>query len=208
MTKPVFAYAVHQLVKSHQLDLDTPLYRYYPYDDIDYDDRYKLITARMVLSHTTGFPNWRNGGELRIMSDPGTKYGYSGEGFEYLSLVVKHLLNKKIQHVVEQEVFRPLSINNSFLIKNPYVMDHLADGLKDNKEWGVEGRRYSGLIDLPDQKAVVALVVLVPGSGKTNVVAGNWFHDIRSHFSEQGIACLVWDKTGCGKSEGVFNYNH
>jgi CubicO group peptidase (beta-lactamase class C family) len=136
MTKPIFAYAVHKLVKNQQLSLDTPLYRYYPYDDIDYDARYKLITARMVLSHTSGFPNWRNGGELRINSDPGTKYGYSGEGFEYLGLVVKHLLNKKIQDVVEQEVFRPLSINNSFLIKNQYVLDHLTDGLKDNKEWG------------------------------------------------------------------------
>jgi len=136
MTKPVFAYTVHKLIEEGQLKLDSPLYKYYPYDDIDYDDRYKLITARMVLSHTTGFPNWRNGGELAIKSDPGTKYGYSGEGFEYLGLVVKHLLGKKIQDIVEQQVFRPLSINNSFLIKNKYVLDHLADGLKDNKEWG------------------------------------------------------------------------
>lgn len=136
MTKPVFAYAVHKLIEEGQLKLDSPLYKYYPYDDIDYDDRYKLLTARMVLSHTTGFPNWRNGGELTIKSDPGTKYGYSGEGFEYLGLVVKHLLGKKIQDIVEEEVFRPLFINNSFLIKNKYVLDHLADGLKDNKEWG------------------------------------------------------------------------
>lgn len=136
MTKPVFAYAVHQLVQKHQINLDTPLYKYHPYDDIDYDDRYKLLTARMVLSHTTGFPNWRNGGELAFKSDPGTKYGYSGEGFEYLGLVVKHVLGKKIQDIVQDEVLNPLSINNSFLIKNKYVLDHLADGLKDNKEWG------------------------------------------------------------------------
>jgi CubicO group peptidase (beta-lactamase class C family) len=136
MTKPVFAYAVHKLVKKRKINLDIPLYKYYPYDDIDYDDRYKLITARTVLSHTTGFPNWRNGGELAIKSDPGTKYGYSGEGFEYLSLVVKHILDKKIQNIVQEEVLNPLSINNSFLIKNKYVLDHLADGLKDNKEWG------------------------------------------------------------------------
>lgn len=136
MTKPVFAYAVLKLVQKGQINLDTPLYKYYPYDDIDYDDRYKLLTARMVLSHTTGFPNWRNGGELTITFDPGTKYGYSGEGFEYLGLVVKHLLSKNIQNIVQDEVLAPLSIDNSFLIKNKYVLDHLADGLKDNKEWG------------------------------------------------------------------------
>lgn len=136
MTKPVFAYAVHKLIQKHQINLDTPLYKYHPYDDIDYDDRYKLLTARMVLSHTTGLPNWRNGGELAIKFEPGTKYGYSGEGFEYLGLVVKHVLGKKIQDIVQTEVLSPLSINNSFLIKNKYVLDHLADGLKDNKEWG------------------------------------------------------------------------
>lgn len=138
MTKPVFAYAVHKLVSAGRLSLDTPLYRYYPYDDIDYDDRYKLLTARMVLSHTTGFPNWRGGGgsELTINFEPGTKYGYSGEGFEYLGLVLKHVLGKRILDIMQEEVLSPLSMNNSFLIKDKYVLDHLADDLKDNKEWG------------------------------------------------------------------------
>lgn len=138
MTKPVFAYTVQRLVQEGQLHLDTPLYRYYSYDDIEYDDRYKRITARMVLSHTTGFPNWRSGGgsELTIQSEPGTKYAYSGEGFEYLSRVVRHLLNQDVSEMIDREVFRPVSIRNSFMVKNRYVQDHLADGMKDNKEWG------------------------------------------------------------------------
>lgn len=142
MTKPVFAYAVHKLVQKGQFNIDSPLYRYHPYDDIDYDDRYKLITGRMALSHTTGFPNWRYGGgsELTIKFEPGTQFGYSGEGYEYLSLAVKHKLNKKIPDIVEQEVFSPLSINNSFLVKNQYVLDHIAYGLQDNKEWGWSNR--------------------------------------------------------------------
>jgi CubicO group peptidase (beta-lactamase class C family) len=141
MTKPVFAYAVHKLVQKGVLSLDTPLYKYYPYDDIDQDDRYKCITARMVLSHTAGFPNWRGAGgsELTIMFEPGTKYSYSGEGYEYLGLVVKHLTKKSIQDIVDQEVLQPLSIRNTCLIKNKYVQEHLADGWKDNKEWGNNG---------------------------------------------------------------------
>lgn len=137
MTKPVFAYALLKLSQKGMIDLDIPLYQYYPYNDIDYDNRYKSITARMVLSHTTGFPNWRNtGGKLTINFEPGTKYGYSGEGFQYLQLVVSHITHKKIEDIIAQEVFAPFSMSNSFLIKNQYIQEHLADGMKDNTEWG------------------------------------------------------------------------
>lgn len=136
MTKPVFAYTVLNLVKKHVLSLDTPLYKYYPYNDISYDDRYKLITARMVLTHTTGLPNWRDKNKLTIDFTPGTKFSYSGEGFEYLGMVIKHLTGKKIEDLVQTYVFNPMSIKNSSLIYNSYVKAHLADGLKDNKDWG------------------------------------------------------------------------
>jgi len=55
LSKPVFAWFVMKMVQKGTLNLDTPLYRYLPNPDIDYDDRYKLITARMVLCHTFGF---------------------------------------------------------------------------------------------------------------------------------------------------------
>ena len=57
----------------------------------------------------------------------------------YLGLAVSQLIHKPIQDIVDQEVFRPLAIRNSFLMENKYVMDHLADGLKDNIEWGRNG---------------------------------------------------------------------
>lgn len=136
MTKPVFAYAVHKLIKKEVLDLDTPLYKYYPYEDIQYDNRHKLITARMVLSHTTGLPNWRDGSKLAFIAAPGDKYGYSGEGYEYLGKVVGHLTGKKLEDIIEEEVFNLFEIKNSYMIKNKYVEEHLADGLKDNQYWG------------------------------------------------------------------------
>jgi alpha/beta superfamily hydrolase len=77
----------------------------------------------------------------------------------------------------------------------------------DSFSFSFEGKKYSGLVDLPEQKPATAIIVIVPGSGKTNIVAGNWFSDIRSRFVELGLACLVWDKAGCGKTEGVFDYN-
>lgn len=114
MTKPMFAFAVCRLVERDVLDLDTPLYKYLPNPDIDYDDRYKQITARMVLCHRTGFPNWRSG-RLEIGFEPGTQQRYSGEGFEYLGKVVAHLTGKDLNAVMEDEVFRPLGIENAHL---------------------------------------------------------------------------------------------
>ncbi len=117
MTKPVFAYTVLRLVDRGVLDLDTPLYTYLPYEDITHDDRYKLITARMVLTHRTGFPNWRTG-KLDIKFTPGTKVSYSGEGFVYLGKVVERLTGKKLVNLCREEVFEPLGIENASLIWN------------------------------------------------------------------------------------------
>jgi len=66
-SKTVFAYLVMLLTEEKVIDLDKPLYEYldkplyeYPaYADLKGDDRYQKITARMALSHSTGFPNWR-----------------------------------------------------------------------------------------------------------------------------------------------------
>jgi CubicO group peptidase (beta-lactamase class C family) len=92
LSKPVFAYAVLQLVDQGVLDLDTPLADYYEYEHIAHDERGSSITARMVLTHTTGFPNWRpRGGDLTIGFEPGSEFSYSGEGFGYLQLTVMDL---------------------------------------------------------------------------------------------------------------------
>jgi CubicO group peptidase (beta-lactamase class C family) len=61
LSKPIFAYIVFQLVDEGILALDTPLYTYFDYQDIAHDPKHKLVTAKMVLSHTSGLPNWRKG---------------------------------------------------------------------------------------------------------------------------------------------------
>jgi len=50
-------------------------------------------------------------------------------------------------------------------------------------------------------------VIIVHGYGKTNVVEQNWYFDLRAHLAAQGIATFVWDKPGCGTSEGEFDPN-
>lgn len=116
LSKPVFAYAVLQLVEQGLLDLDKPLHEYLPYPDVAQDERYKKITARMVLSHRTGFPNWRRNrqsNELAMLFTPGERFSYSGEGFVYLQKVVEKLTGKPVNDVMTERVFTPLQMTRS-----------------------------------------------------------------------------------------------
>src|SRR5579872_957298 len=100
LSKSAFATVVMRLVEDGRLDLDKPISGYlskplpdYPqYADLKGDDRYKKLTLRILLSHTSGFPNWRAFEEdrkLRIHFEPGTRYAYSGEGIDLAQLAVE-----------------------------------------------------------------------------------------------------------------------
>ncbi len=111
ITKIVFAFAVNRLAERGEIDLDRPLHEYLPFEEIAHDPRYRKITARHVLSHQTGFPNWRwatDDGRMHINFYPGTRYGYSGEGFEYLGRVVSHIAGKPLADIVRDEVQIPM----------------------------------------------------------------------------------------------------
>jgi CubicO group peptidase (beta-lactamase class C family) len=125
LSKPVFAYAVLKLVDAGKIDLDKPLNEYLPGNyDVD-DARLGQITARRVLSHTTGFPNWRLGGKLKIYFNPGERFSYSGEGMVYLSKVIEHITGEPFNAFMKRTVFVPLSMTSS-----SYVWEDRYDKLK------------------------------------------------------------------------------
>jgi len=96
-SKPVFAYAVMKLCERGIMNLDTPLTRYTSERFLHGDARLDLITARHVLSHTSGFPNFRSRKDpLKIHFTPGEKWLYSGEGYSYLQSVVTHLTGGRV----------------------------------------------------------------------------------------------------------------
>jgi len=100
MSKPVFACAVLQLHDDGLIDLDTPLIKYMPGRIVEADARADLITARHVLSHTSGLPNWRSGSEpLALQFTPGDRWLYSGEAYYYLQSVVTHLTGRVSRNV-------------------------------------------------------------------------------------------------------------
>ncbi len=118
LTKPVVAYAVLKLVAAGRLDLDTPLVTWLPGPyDVGESERLKQVTARHVLSHSAGFPNWRAAGRpLSIHFTPGDRFSYSGEGFVYLAAVVERITGETTEAVVRRLVFEPLGMTASSLV--------------------------------------------------------------------------------------------
>lgn len=69
------------------------------------------------------------------------------------------------------------------------------------------GNKLVGMLDSPEDQEATATIILVHGYGATNVVEQNWYYNLRTRFAGLGINTLVWDKPGCGQSEGKFDIN-
>lgn len=72
-------------------------------------------------------------------------------------------------------------------------------------EFVSNGNRLSGFFDLPAGGVARAMIVIIQGYGKTDVAGRTSYYDLRSRFTQLGISTLIWDKPGCGKSEGTFD---
>ncbi|NMG07532.1 serine hydrolase domain-containing protein [Brasilonema sp. UFV-L1] len=127
LSKPLFAYAVLKMVEQGKLDLDTPLTEYTAKPYIS-DPRIKLITARMALSHTTGFPNWSGENPLKIEYPPGKRFSYSGEGYLYLQKVVEEITQQPLNEYLHQQILEPLGMNSSSFIWQPAYQTTASHG--------------------------------------------------------------------------------
>jgi CubicO group peptidase (beta-lactamase class C family) len=116
MSKPLFACAVLRLVEKGTLSLDTPLDEYLGEPYAPEEPATSKITARMVLTHTSGLPNWRQGGDsapLYLLNPPGREFGYSGEGFVYLQTAIEELVGSAAGPYLEAQLLDPLGMSRS-----------------------------------------------------------------------------------------------
>ncbi|MFM9909514.1 MAG: serine hydrolase domain-containing protein, partial [Chitinophagaceae bacterium] len=162
-SKAVFAFLNLLLVQEGILSLDKPLYQYLDkplpfyegYSELAGDDRWKLITARTCLSHTTGFPNWRflnartgafeADGKLAIYFTPGSKYAYSGEGLALLQMVIEKITGKNLQDLAETKLFTPIGLKHTSYIWQPHFENNFAYGHLENGEMiGKKKRKKAG----------------------------------------------------------------
>ena len=127
LTKPLTADVVLRLASKGQLSLDEPMYRYWTDPDIATDPRRMLLTPRLSLSHQTGFPNWRDRKTgLRFKRDPGVKFGYSGEGYEYLGRFVEKKTGRPFEALAQTLLFDPVGMKDTSFTGKPWFEGRIA----------------------------------------------------------------------------------
>ena len=136
LTKPVFAELMVRMAAAGRLSLDEPMASTWVDPDLAGDPRARLLTPRMALSHRIGFANWRRetGGVLRFRFEPGTGYGYSGEGFEYAAHFATLRAGAPLDSLARQYVFRPFGMTQTSFTRQPWFGDRVA------RPMGAEGR--------------------------------------------------------------------
>ncbi|MEJ5106337.1 serine hydrolase [Chryseobacterium sp. MYb328] len=140
LTKPVTAMVALRLVSLGKWKLDESLDAYWIDSDIANDLRHKKLTTRLILSHQTGFPNWRwmnADKKLSFQFDPGTQYQYSGEGFEYLRRALEKKFGKTLDQLARELIFQPLQMNDT-----NYIWDQNTDESRFAIGYNEEGKPY------------------------------------------------------------------
>ncbi|KTE32384.1 MULTISPECIES: serine hydrolase domain-containing protein [unclassified Sphingopyxis] len=193
LTKAVFAYTVLRLADEGKVDLDKPiaallekplpeygnLDAYGNWGDLAGDERWRTVTPRHVLNHSTGFANFHflePDQKLRFHFDPGSRYGYSGEGIMLLQFGLDKGLGLDTGQQVQRLVFDPLKMSNSSLVWRPDFAANYADGW--TLDGGVEahderGRvRMAGSMDTTITDLANFAAALVSGEGLSKKARG------------------------------------
>lgn len=169
MSKPLFAYAVMKLVEARKLSLDRSLDAYLPKPYLPDEPQAGQITARMVLNHTTGLPNWRKGGRrdgtLTLDHKPGERFTYSGEGMWYLQRVVEQITGKPINEYMTETVMGPIGMDRSSYLwqdryPENYAHGHDKEGKPRNYGYYTDGNTAFSLYTTPVDYARYLIVMM------------------------------------------------
>jgi CubicO group peptidase (beta-lactamase class C family) len=213
-TKVAFAYMVMQLVGEKVLDLDKPVYQYLPkplpeydeYKDLGNDPRYKQITARMLLSHTSGFPNWRafeDDGKLKIHFEPGSRYAYSGEGIVLLQLEVEAITKQPLRELMQTRVFKPLGMTRTSMVWEESFNSDFANGYDEyGRSLGPQQRKTAdaaGSMQTTPRDFAQFMVAVMKGTGLSKADAALMLSPQIQIFSRHQFPTLANETTDVNK---------
>jgi|GEM_PF-319901 len=133
LTKPVFALMSLRLVADGRLGLDSAVSGYWLDPDIEADARHRQLTPRILLSHQSGFQNWRGDNTLAFEFTPGERHEYSGEGYEYLRRAIENRTGSTMPALMERYVLGPAAMEHTWFgwdeaVGNRFATGHRASG--------------------------------------------------------------------------------
>ncbi|MBK6265669.1 beta-lactamase family protein [Marivirga sp. S37H4] len=203
LTKSITTYLTLRLVSDGNWDLDEPLANYWVDPEVSTDPRHKLLTSRHVLSHQTGFKNWRwqhSSKKLTFDFEPGSKFQYSGEGFEYLRRALERKFDTSLENLCDSLVFTPFGMKDSHLVWNKEIdstrlaLGHDASNQPYDYEPSLQANAADNLLTTIEDFGIFGVGVM-EAQGLTSEV----FDQMITQHSE------VRDKVGFGLGWIVFN---
>lgn len=148
MTKSFTAVAIMQLVEQGKVVLDAPVQRYLPWFRVATPGVSGKITVRNLLNHTSGIPI-SAGREVLTGSDeettkqavqalstvelfapPGTAFQYSNLNYVTLGLVIQVASEQSYETYMQQHVFAPLQMQDSFTSYDQAMRNGMATGYR------------------------------------------------------------------------------
>ncbi len=150
VSKPFVATAIMQLQERGLLNLDDLVIDHIPYFRLS-DKRYKNITIRQMLNHTSGMPDvedyeWerpqvddqaaeryvRSLDNSKLLWEPGSDWQYSNIAFDVLGDLIAKVSGESFESFMESQIFEPLGMNNS-----SYIYPDIDEALRTRGHVGV-----------------------------------------------------------------------
>ncbi len=145
--------AVLQLVEKGVLDLDTPVVTYIP-DFTMPDERYKDITVRMLINHSSGLmgnlvnntllfydPDTINTDSIlehlstqRLKAAPGSFSVYSNDGFTLAELLIERVTKSSFTDYIYDNISKPLGMSNTKTPQSGFMRLKLAKSYYNSSE--------------------------------------------------------------------------
>ena len=198
ITKTITTMLTLQLVEEGAWDLDEPLSHFWVDPDVADDPLHTKLTTRDVLTHQTGFANWRREteGKLKFNFPPGTKYQYSGEGFEYLRYALENKFKSPLEKLTDSLLFKPLGMKNthqswdSTMDESSFALWHDHAGNKYDMSYKTGASAASDLLTTIEDYCRFGIHVM-EGAG----LSTNFFNDMvtpHSNIQKHSAVGLGW----------------
>lgn len=208
LAKPVVAMLTLRLVSAGKWSLDEPLDRYWVDPDLKDDPRHKMLTTRHVLTHQTGFPNWRSmsaSKKLAFGFDPGSRHQYSGEGFEYLRRALEAKFKQPLETMAAELLLEPLRMGETrFVWDDDMEEARFAVGYdQSGNAYPVDKRRQANaaddLLTTVEDYGKFAVSVLNGGGLSEGVFAAMTSRQVRIKENKYfGLGWGIYDDLGAG----------
>jgi len=215
ITKTITAMTVLRLVSAGKWNIDEPLYHYWTDPDVKADSNSRKITTRHILSQQSGFPNWRwnlTNKKLAFIAAPGTKYGYSGEGFEYLRHALEKKFHKPLDALAAEQVFGPLGMHDTHytwdktMDTTRFAVPHDAQGSVVAPYYKNKTPNAADLVKttIPDLSRF--LIAVVNGEGLSDSIAKEMMsHQTKTKENRYvGLCWFIYDNLG----DGEYAFSH